>query len=132
MWLDQSQKKQRKETMKTTSFERRLDELRSSIDLLTEPVRSEFRTLVDEVQQQYKLWQGNDAKVRLFTDDLRLIAKSVAFELDVWQSDVGPRTPEEDCRGEPYRRLDSAATIEPYRRLLRRNLPEADASAENA
>jgi len=107
---------QRKETTKSTRFERRLDRLRSTIELLAEVHRSEFGTLVDEVQQQYKLWQGNDAKVRLLMDDLRLIAKSVAFELDDWQSDTAPR-PTEDCSdGESYRRTDCPATIEPHHR----------------
>jgi len=81
---------QRKEI---TSFKRRLNELRAMIDSLTEPERSEFATLVDEIQQQYGLWRGNDAKLRLFTDDLRLIAKSVAFEMDDWQSDIAPLPP---------------------------------------
>lgn len=71
------------EVMPRKTFQQRLDELRSTIDLLAEPVHSEFGTLVDEVQQQYKLWQGNDAKIRLLMDDLRLITKCVAFELDV-------------------------------------------------
>ena len=122
------------EIIAAESFERRLDELRSAIDLLTEPVRSEFGTLVEELRQQYKLWQGNDAKVRLFMDDLRLIAKSVAFELDDWQSDIAPQ-PTEDCSdGESCRRLDCPATIEPHHHhhhhLMRPNLPETDVSAE--
>ena len=123
---------QRKEIMKATSFERRLDELRSTIDLLTEPTRSEFGTLVDELGQQYKRWEGNDAKLRLFMDDLRLIAKSVAFELDDWQGDITTQLNEDCSDRESYRRLDYPATIEPHHRLMRPNLPEADALAENA
>lgn len=72
------------EIIAAEGFQRRLAKVRSALDLLTEAARSEFGTLVDEVQQQYKLWQGNDAKIRLLADDLRLIAKSVAFELDDW------------------------------------------------
>ena len=120
------------EIIAAESFQRRLARVRSAIDLLTEPARSEFATLVAEIQQQYELWQGSDVKSRQLTDELLLIATCVAFELAVWQSDIGPQIPEEDSRGESYRRLDCPATIEPHHRLIRPNLPEADASAENA
>lgn len=123
---------QRKEIMKATCFERRLGELRSTIDLLAEPARSEFRTLIDELGQQYKRWEGNDAKLRLFMDDLRLIAKSVAFELDDWEGDIATQLTDDRSDGEPRRRLDCPATIEPHHHLLRRDSPEADASAGNA
>jgi hypothetical protein len=118
--------------MKATSFERRLGELRSTIDLLAEPARSEFRTLIDELGQQYKLWEGNDTKLRLFMDDLRLIAKSVAFELDDWEGDIATQPTDDRSDGEPRRRLDCPATIGPHPHLTRPHLPEADASAEDA
>ena len=120
------------EIIAAESFQRRLAKLRSTIDLLTESVRPEFGTLVDEIQQQYELWQGNDVKSRQLTDELLLIATCVAFELDVCQSDIGPRTPEEDSRGDSYRRLDCPASIDPHHYLMRPNLIKTDASAENA
>jgi len=114
------------------NFQRRLVRVRSSIDLLAEPTRSEFGTLVDEVQQQYKRWQGNAVRCRQLTDELLLIATCVAFEIDLCHSDVRLRNPEEDCRGESYRRLDSATTFGPQHHPARPNLTEADPSAENA
>ncbi len=112
------------EIVEAERFQWRLGEVRSTIARLAEPMRSEFGTLADEVQQQYETWQGNNAKVRLLMDDLRLIAQSVAFELGNWHSDIAAQPAEDHPDGEPHRRLDSPATVKHRHHPMRPGVPE--------
>ena len=64
-------------------FRARLEKVRSHVARLPAEQQSEFLPMVDEVDVQFQRRQSDPALIRRLMEDLRFIAKSVQFELEV-------------------------------------------------
>lgn len=110
-------------------FRARLGALRSRMALLPQPVQTEFRPLVDDLEAQLELAGQQRGGIRRLLDEIRAIDKCVRFELAVSVQDVPVQRRDAGPDGESHRRLDLATTAEPHSHLFR---PQTKTSAQDA